>query len=109
MGGTIECHPGHDLRMNKVLWAAAHLPDTFVRQPPDVRQIVEHDRPQGQAAFRRPHAGLEPLKYRVRELANDIELPLLMRGIADPNRRRMLVAAEPRNGQLGKPAFSADA
>src|SRR5262249_11646813 len=60
---TIECDPGHDLRMNEVLPPSAYLPDAVVRLSPSRRQKVPYDRPQCLAAFRRRHTCFCPTKH----------------------------------------------
>src|SRR5580700_10844598 len=101
---TIECDPSHDLRMNEVLWAAAHLPNAFVRLPPSGRQIFQYNWPQGAAAFRWRHTGFQRLQHHVGDLAEDVELQLLGGAIANPHRRRVLVSGQPRDGQLRQPS-----
>src|SRR4051794_15837940 len=39
--GTVECKPGHDLGICKLLRAAAQLPDSLVRLHPDVLKVLE--------------------------------------------------------------------
>src|SRR5262249_24991788 len=82
----IECHPSHDLRMNEVLAPSAHLPNAFVRLSPSRRQKVKYDRSHCLAAFRWRHTCSQPLKDRVGDLAEDVELQLPGGVIADPHR-----------------------
>ena len=79
----------------------------FVRLAPSPRQIVEHDRPQARPRSVTLHAGLERLEHRVGDLAEYIDLQLLVGGIADPHRRRVLVAGQPRDDQFRQPALAA--
>ncbi len=55
------------------------------------------------------HPGAPGLVHRVEHLAEDVELHLVVRGVADANRSRFLVAGEPGDLELGQPAFAPDA
>ena len=65
---------------------AAHLPETLIGLSPDLGEVLEH------RALERPllNARVEPtaarLVQRIHHLAEDIELQLPVRGIADTNR-----------------------
>src|SRR5262249_10226639 len=83
---AIERDPSHDLRMNKVLLAAAHFPNAVVRLPPRRRQIVQYNGPESLAAFGWRHTCFQRLKHRVGDLAKHIELQLPGCVIADPRR-----------------------
>ena len=105
--GPIECDPRHDLRMNEVLPASAHLPNAFIGLPPSSRQIFRYKRLQRSAALRWLHASLECLEYSVGGLAEDVELQLLVCSVSDPHRRRILVAGQPRDDQFRQPSLAA--
>src|SRR5262249_22286598 len=94
--------------MDEVLWPTAHLPDSFVRLPPERRQVLENERLHRAAAFRHHHASPDSLVEGVADLAKDIELELRGSGVPDANWRRVLVADQPRNDQLRQPLLPAD-
>ena len=93
--GAVERHPRHHLRVGEVLARAPHLPDALVGLLP--RGCAGSRGPSPRATTRRRRARARPaaLVERVEDLAVDVQLELLRRGVADPHRRRVLVAGEP--------------
>ena len=83
-----------------------HLPDALVRLLPGVLEEAE------QASLERPrllrHLQLvhAPLVHRVHDLAEDVELELLGRGVANAHRLRALVARQVVERELGQSPFS---
>ena len=72
MCGTIKRDPGHDLRVDEVLWSAANLPNAFIRIAPNPREILQHDGSQGAATFGQTYSYLSGLKQRVGNLAENV-------------------------------------
>src|SRR5215831_6587332 len=87
LGRAIEGNPGHHLGVDEVLRSAAYLPNAFVGLSPCRRQMVQDHRPHLTVAGGRLHASLEPLEHGVGDLAEYVELELLIRSISDPHRR----------------------
>src|SRR6516165_6866390 len=92
---AIECHPGHDLRMDEVLPSSSHFPNSFVRFPPSGRQMFEHGRACSKHALRWLHTRLARLEHGVLNFPEDIDLQLLCGRIADAYGRRVLITGEP--------------
>ena len=87
---------------------SAHLPDAFVGVLPAALQEV-HER-ELQSPFVRTFGQFAPgVIQRVHHLAVDIELELTAGGVADPDRRRVLVSGQPVELQLGQSPFAGDA
>ena len=91
-----------------MLARAAHLPDAVVGLLPGALEEVEQrdlERPRS----RRPsptsaRAAARMIDSDVEHLAVDVELELVARRVADPHRRRALVAGEPVELELGRAA-----
>ena len=77
--------------------------------PPRRCQIVQNNRPQRQAAFRRRDACFLRLQHRVHDLAEDVELQLPGGAVSDPDRRRLLVSGQPVDDLLRQPSLAAHA
>src|SRR6185437_11261155 len=107
--GPVEGDPGHRLGMDEVTALAADLPDPVVRLAPRILEMVE------QAELDLPRVRIErqpvhpSLVEAVDHLSVDVELQLLARGVADPDRARPLVAAEPGELELTQTSLAADA
>ena len=104
---AVEGHPGHHLRVHEVPARAADLPDALVglaSTPP--RRSPSSARCMCQAYWSRLEPGLARLQERVHQLAVDVELELLRGGVADPHRRRALVAGQPVELELGQPPLA---
>src|SRR5580698_6271305 len=99
---AIDRHPCHHLGMSKMPARSTHLPDAFVGFEPmlldEVHQYENHI----------PYvlAGFDSIAARdvkgVHDFAIDVELELIMRGIADAHRAAVLVARQPRRLELGQ-------
>src|SRR5258708_10785948 len=83
---AIECDPAHNSRMEELPGPAAHLPDTLIRTPPIVPQPLQ------QTLNILPSRMGDRLTILIREidgihhLAINVELQLLVSGIADQDR-----------------------
>ena len=106
---TVERHPGEHLRVHEVAARPAHLPDPLVRLVPGALEEVHHpllERP-------RVAVGREPvparLVQRVDQLAVHVELKLLVRRVADPDRLRAGVPGQPVELVLVDPPLAGDA
>ena len=93
--GAIEGEPGHDLRMGEMLAAAAHLPQAFVGLVPDLRKMHQEFALHRPAGFVCAEAASPRLVQRVHDLAENIELELGVRRVADAHRLRILVSRQP--------------
>src|SRR3984893_9821945 len=95
--------------MGELLRGAADLPNAFVGLPPDLLQMFE----EGELRLPSRLVGRESAAARlvmdVHDLAKDIELKLAMSGVADANRRRILVAGQPWRGPFRQPPLAGDA
>src|SRR5215211_3156422 len=94
--------------MREVAPRAAYLPDPVVRLPPLRLEVIEEfllDRPC-------PRLGLETeflgVVERVHDLAVDIQLLLVARGVSDANRLGPQVAGEPGHLELGQAPLPRD-
>ena len=91
---AIERDPVHELRVEEVPGAAAHLPDPFVDVLP-----AQH-RPVGDVREERAElrVDLDPqlrdLSRRVDQLAVDVELGLVPRAVADAHRPAVVVTRQ---------------
>ena len=76
---------------------------------PDLLEIVEEDTLQrpGRLLDRKPVDAR--LVQRIHQLAEDVDLQLIARGVADPHRLRALVPREPGQLELRQPALAGDA
>src|SRR6185436_17671740 len=98
--------PRHHLRVGEVPGLAANLPHARVGLFP---ARLEESK---QRALERPrlavavHVGLSRLVHRVEELAVHVELELVHGRVADADRLRALVAAEPGDLYLPEPSFA---
>src|SRR5258708_10243779 len=103
---SIDCHPRHHLRMREIASRAAHLPDSFVRLLPTGFQEI-HQRslkaPRIVVAFQ---FVLSRDVQRVDYLAVDVELKLLMRGVANTHCRTFIIARKPWKLYLMKHAIA---
>src|SRR5271155_4884784 len=99
---SIDRHPRHHLRVREIAARAAHLPDSLVRLLPARLEEI-HQRalqPPGvvvalQVVLARDVQGID-------HFAIDIELKLLMRGVANTHRSAVLIAGQPRKLHLSK-------
>jgi hypothetical protein len=86
--------------VREVLPRAAHFPDALVGGAPARLDVLDH------LALERPRGllGLEPAAacdvHAVDELAEDVELELTDRRVADPHRARAFVPGEPVEDDL---------
>ena len=108
LGGAVEGHPAHQLRLGEVRRLGAHLPDPGVGPAPQPADLVRD--------LAQPAAGLavEPPAARrvavrgLEQLAVDVELQLRRGGIADPDRPRPAIAGE-RQLALGRARATVEA
>src|SRR5919204_1472941 len=106
---AVERDPRHHLRVREVAPRPAHLPDALVRLLPGMLEVPQ------EAPLERPGllGGREivgsTLVQRVQDLAVDVELELLHRGVPDPDRLRALIAREPGQLEIGEAPLARDA
>ncbi len=104
--GAVEGDPRHHLGVHEVPPRPAHLPDALVGLVPVLLQEAE------QRPLQRPGVPVEadpggPAEAeRVDHLAVDVKLALADRRVADPDRRRVLVAGQPLRFPFGQPALA---
>ena len=111
LDAAIHRHPRHQLGVDEVQVAlAADLPDALVGLLPDPLDEVDDHRqliPRNRRVAR--DAARARLVERVERLAVDIELELVVRPVADANRRGLFVARQPRQLDLGEAVLAAHA
>src|SRR5665811_13612 len=105
---AVEGDPGHDLGIDEVLRPAPHLPDALIRLLPGVLEMLDDRELKFPAGLLRREAAFPRLMQRIEQLAIDIELGLLVRGIADAHGRGLLVSWQPGKLDLVKPALAGD-
>lgn len=109
LDGAIEDDPCHDLGEGKVLARPAGLPDAVIRFRPASRHMVGQRQLQIPPGLARAEAALARLLERVHQLAIDVELELLVRGIADPHRLRSEIAGQPVDVPFRQPPLAENA
>ena len=72
-----------------MLAAAAHFPDAVVALDPDLFEMRQERLLEVPAGVDLRQAALARLMQRVHHFAEDVELTLIVRGVADANRRRV--------------------
>ena len=95
--------------MDEVALRSAHLPDAFVRLAPGTfHELEDHflERP-GRSVRLEP--GVARDVQRVEDLAVDVQLELVDRGVADAHRPGVLVPWQPVERQLRKPPLAGGA
>ena len=108
--GAIERDPGHDLGMGEVLRRAAHFPDA--RDPGCCQtrfEMLDERALELPGVVALGHVAAARLVQGVHHLAEDVELELPVRGVADAHGTRALVAGQPRHLPLEQPALAAEA
>jgi hypothetical protein len=92
--------------MREVAVRPAHLPDALVRCLPVRFQEVQQHLLETPGRL----VGIDPFPpgqvQRVHHLSVDVELELSRRGVADPDRRRALIARQPVELELGEAPFT---
>src|SRR5271166_6985373 len=83
--------------MSEVLRRPAHLPDSFVGLIPDLGQMSQHDAPDRVPMLIRGQTVAVRMIERVEDLAVNVELRLVYRGVADADRARPLKSRQPRD------------
>ena len=90
-----------------MLRAAAHFPDALVGLLPDSLEMSTAAPLEMPRRPRSRDAATPRLMQRVHHLAEDVELELAVRGVADAHRPRALVAGQPGHLPLEQPALAA--
>src|SRR5215472_16799782 len=103
---AIECHPGHYLGVRELAAAAANLPNAFVGLLPNCLEMLDQGALQRPRRVVRRESHAPRLIQRVKDLDIDVELKLISRGVADPNRCGALVATQPGHLVFDQPPFS---
>src|SRR3981081_281646 len=100
---AVERDPGHDLREREMPRLAAYLPHAAIGLLPDRRGVFE----QFEGYVPGIGIALNPIDARgierIGQLAVDIELQLLVRGVADPHRGAAPLAGRPSHPVFGPP------
>ncbi len=109
LDGPVHCHPGHHLGVGEVALGAPDLPDAVVRFAPAVLQEVHQRALQVPRRVAEVVPGQGRLVQRGHHFAIDVQLELARCGIADPDRRGVLVAGQPVDLPLIQPALTAGA
>src|ERR1700722_8801591 len=94
--------------MDEVPARPADFPDALVRLVPVLFQEVQQLALQAPDVLVEGESGLPAERQRVDHLAVDVKLALVDRRVADPDRRRALVAWQPAGLPLGEPPFTRD-
>src|SRR5689334_1037264 len=84
--GTVQCYPGHDLRIGVMPRLGAGFPDALIRLAPDASKVSDQGALQPPAGLVVAKAAATALVQRVHDFAKDVQLKLLRGGVADPNR-----------------------
>src|SRR5262245_36884408 len=93
---AIDGDPRHDFRVCEMLRAAASFPNSLVRLPPNLLQLVrERDLEAPRGPTRWNSADVRLVK-RVHHLAEDVQLELLVRRVTDAHRTRTFITRKPR-------------
>jgi hypothetical protein len=92
--------------MDEVLSRAAHFPNALIRFSPSICEIFQHDGPQGAATFGQTYSTLPGVEQGVGDLAENVQLKLLVGRVSDAHRRGSFIASEPRNCQFRQPALA---
>src|SRR5262245_16156344 len=109
LDGAVERHPGHDLGVRELPPTAANLPKSLVGLLPNRFQMFDQLVLQVPFGALRRQAAIGTLEQGVHDLAEDIDLQLLGRGIADANWPCPLVAGKSRNLPFLETALSRQA
>ena len=88
----VERHPRHDLGIGELFRAATDLPDAFVRFVPYGFEMIEQRALDGPSSLVFAKSSSTGLIKRIHQLAIDIQLPLVVRGVANADRLRIFVA-----------------
>src|SRR5436309_2753096 len=104
---AVEGYPRHDFRMGKVLPRPAHLPDALVRLIPNPGEVLEQDRPHRVPVFVGGQAVALSMVERVENLAVDVELDLIYRGVADADGAGPFIPGQPWYLPLGESTLAA--
>ena len=91
-----------------MLAAAAHFPDAVVRLAPDRVEMLEHCALHAQPAPSGAKPAAPGLMQRVHHFAEDVELKLVVRRVADAHRPRILVAGQPGDLPFGQPPLAGE-
>ena len=91
----VEGDPGHHLGVHEVPPGPPDLPDPLVGLAPVLLQKPEQGPDQAPGVAVEPQPRLAAERDGVDHLAVHVELELADRGVADPHRRRVLVAGQP--------------
>src|SRR5262245_33457321 len=92
---AVDSDPRHDFRVCEMLRAAAGLPNALIRLPPDLFQLVRECKLEAPRGTARRNAADVRLMQGVHHLAEDIELELLVRRVADAHRTRTFITRKP--------------
>src|SRR5215470_4362640 len=92
--GAVERHPGHDLGVRELPRPTAHFPQSLVGRAPDCLQMLDQLQLQVPFGAHRRQAALTALKQRIHDLAENVDLQLLGRSIADAHRLCALITGE---------------
>ena len=106
---AVKGDPRHDLGVGELAPAAADLPNPLIRLFPNRLKMLD------EGALQRPGCGVRRkthaprLVQGIEHLAKHVELKLVSRGIAYPNRCGTLVALEPGHLVFEQPPFPRNA
>src|SRR6516165_1918513 len=93
--------------MREVLRRTAHLPDALIGLIPDLGQVSQNDAPDRIPVLIWGQTVTLCMVDRVEDLAVNVELRLVYRGIANADGARPLKSGQPRDLPLGKPPLTA--
>src|SRR5664280_3622738 len=94
--------------MRKMLASAADFPDPVIRLIPDCLEMRDErafERPTGVICFK---PGAPGDIQGIQNFTVDVELKLVGRGVANPNRSRSFITWEPRYFKLHEPALASN-
>src|SRR5579862_1043657 len=105
---SIDCHPRHHLRVRKIPARTAHFPDSFIRILPSRFEEIHQPSLQAPGVIITFELVLTCDVQRVDNFAIDVELKLLMRGVAYTHWTALLIARQPRKLRLNEHSFARD-
>ena len=109
LDGAIESDPRHHLGVGELGPLAPHLPDALVGMLPVAFEPFHHGLLDAPRVLVRLHPAESGLVHGVHDLAEHVELDLVGRPVADPDRCGSFETAEPRKLELGKATFAGEA
>ena len=106
---SVEGNPGHHFRVREMPPRAAHFPNALVWVAPDFFQVLYQVLLQPPGIFVALQAALAGDVHRVHDLAENVELKLLVSRVADADWLGAFISRQPFELQLRQPALARQA